>query len=256
MGNEITIPEIIQQLRKYRFQAELNDSFEVASLLEEEILKDFIENLTMMIKAPSVKVTASIFMKRYAFVAVMSLYAMTVWNKMINVSINDLSMQNPEQGKAWLPSFSIKNVSESDEKWSGHDRKEWRARVLHELFAENISLLIDKFEKTFKISKLILWENIAVYLFWLYEVEMKDVVNPNKMEDFRFLIFEAEGKLFGAYKINPLKKYYSEKKNTAASDDEIRIRKTCCYNYTLQGASTNCKTCPCKKQEGIKGSVH
>ncbi|WP_147534600.1 IucA/IucC family C-terminal-domain containing protein [Bacillus marasmi] len=247
MVNEITVPEIIQQLRKYRFQAELNDSFEVAALLEEEFLKDFIENLTMMIKAPSVKVTASIFMKRYAFVAVMSLYAMTVWNKKINVSIDDIFMQNPEHGQDWLPSFSIKNGADSGEEWSGHNRKEWREKVLHELFAENISLLIDQFEKTFKISKLILWENIAVYLFWLYEAELKDVVNPNKIEDFRFLIFEAEGKLFGHYKVNPLQKYYSKKKNIAASDEEIRIRKTCCFNYTLQGASKNCKTCPCRK---------
>lgn len=247
MVNEVGVSEGIQQLRRYRFREDLNHSFEVASLLEEEFLKDFIENLTMIIKAPSVKVTASIFMKRYAFVAVMSLYAMTVWNKKINVSIDGLSMQNPERGKEWLPSFSIKHVSESAEDWSGHDRSEWRVRVLHGLFAENISLLIDQIEKTFKISKLILWENIAVYLFWLYETELKDEVASNIAEDFRFLIFEAEGRLFGQYKINPLQKYYRKKKHAGASAEAIRIRTTCCFNYTLAGASKNCKTCPCRK---------
>lgn len=247
MVNEVGVSEVTQQLQKYRFQAKLNHSFEVASLLEEEFLQDFIENLTMIINAPSAKVTASIFIKRYAFVAVMSLYAMTAWNKKLNVSIGGLTMEKPEQGKAWLPSFSIKNVSESEEDWNGHDRSEWRETVLQGLFAENISLLIEKIEKTFKISKLILWENIAVYLFWLYETELKDEVTPNVAEDFHFLIFEAEGRLFGPYKINPLQKYYREKKQSEVSDEAIRIRKTCCFNYTLGGASKNCKTCPCRK---------
>ena len=43
-------------------------------------------------------------------------------------------------------------------------------------------------EKTIGISKLILWENIAVYLFWLYEKELKDYDNSNVADDFRYLV--------------------------------------------------------------------
>ncbi|MED1467274.1 siderophore-iron reductase FhuF [Bacillus salipaludis] len=242
MVRELTDHEITEW-NKYRFRADLNNSFYIAELFDEKFLEKFMGNLSNIIKAPSEKVAVSIFIKRYAFVAVMSLYAMTVWNKKIDLSLDKLTMEIPEQGNDWLPSFSLKEVTMQD--WNGTNRMEWRKRVFHDLFAENIFLLIEKFEKTFKISRLVLWENISVYLFWLYETELKDMSIHHITEDFHFLIFEAEGHLFGRYKGNPLQKYYCEKTYDADKDEELRIRKTCCFNYQLQGNSKRCKTCPC-----------
>lgn len=244
MVNALTGHEITK-LHKYRFRVDLKNSFNIADLLDEKYLMKFIENLIHIINAPSEKVAASIFIKRYAFLAVMSLYAMTVWNKRIDFSLNNVKMEIPEQGKNWLPSFSLKVVTIED--WDGTNRMEWRKRIFQDLFAENIFLLIEKFEKNFNISRLVLWENIAVYLFWLYETELKDMVNKNVSEDFRFLIYEAEGQLFGRYKGNPLQKYFCEKTYASDRDEEIRIRKTCCFNYQLQVSSKRCKTCPCNR---------
>jgi ferric iron reductase protein FhuF len=236
MGN-ILKENYLDSLQKYRFRSEIGKSFNVGNLLEKEYVLDFMKNLAYSIGSPSGKTAASIFIKRYAFIAVISLFAMTTSNKKMNLSMDNIEMEEAEHGKDWLPMISL--MDPSVEEWDGEDRNEWRKSVYRDLFANNIYPLIEHFEKTFKVSKLILWENIAVYLFWLYETELKGSENPNVTRDFRFLIMEAEGNLFGEYNLNPIKKYYYDKN----FQDEVRIRKTCCYTYQL--GSKRCKTCPC-----------
>ena len=223
-------------LEKYRLRPEIGKSFNMANLLQKAYVTDFMKNLAYSIGAPSERAAASIFIKRYAFIAVIALFAMTTGNKKLNLSLDNVELEEAERGKDWLPSISLRDVS--IEEWDGENRDEWRKRVYTDLFANNIYPILEQFEKTFKVSKLILWENIAVYLFWLYESELKDSNNPNVLSDFRFLINEAEGHLFGGYNLNPIQKYYSEK-----NQDEVRIRKTCCFTYQL--GSKRCKTCPC-----------
>ncbi|WP_445684072.1 (2Fe-2S)-binding protein [Ureibacillus sp. FSL K6-2830] len=64
------------------------------------------------------------------------------------------------------------------------------------------------------------------------------------IDDFHYIIFEADGSLFGYHhKENPLRKYYG-KKTFIDNGAELRIRKTCCYNYLLDSMK-QCKTCPC-----------
>jgi ferric iron reductase protein FhuF len=79
----------------------------------------------------------------------------------------------PEQGKHWLPSIDLKDLAAEELDLSSQVRAEWRQDVIKTLFAKNMAPIIAKLEKTFGISKLILWENIAIYLFWLYETELK-----------------------------------------------------------------------------------
>jgi ferric iron reductase protein FhuF len=235
MGN-ILKENSLDALQKYRLRPETGKSFNVANLLDKAYVTDFMKNLADSIGAPSERAAASIFIKRYAFIAVISLFAMTAGNKRMNLSLDNIEMEEAERGKDWLPTISLRDPS--IEEWDGENRNEWRKRVYIDLFANNIYPIIEHFEKTFKVSKLILWENIAVYLFWLYESELKESDNPNVLSDFRFLINEAEGYLFGRYNLNPIQKYYSEK-----NQDEVRIRKTCCFTYQL--GSKRCKTCPC-----------
>lgn len=236
MGNRVKENDL-SALQKYRLRAETGKSFCVANLMEKSFAIDFMKNLAHIIDAPSERTAASIFIKRYAFVAVISLFAMTSANKKMNLSLENIEMEDAERGKDWLPKISLKDTS--IEAWNGEDRDEWRKNVYRDLFANNIFPLIEHFEKTFKVSKLILWENIAVYLFWLYETELNDHESPDVLNDFHFLIKEAEGNLFGKYNLNPIQKYYSKKD----SEDEVRIRKTCCLTYQL--GSKRCKTCPC-----------
>lgn len=233
----------IVEFKKYRLHSNSENSFKIADLLDKNYLEDFIKSLAYTLGAPSEKTAASIFIKRYAFIAVISLYAMTVGNQKINLAIDNIEMEKAERGKDWLPKLSLRD--RTVEEWNGKDRAEWRKTVYRDLFANNIYPLIVQLEKTCNISRLILWENISVYLFWLYETELKDSKNPNVGSDFRFLIIEADGELFGRYHLNPLQKYYTEKKFLEEYQEEVRVRKTCCFSYQLQSSPKRCKTCPC-----------
>jgi ferric iron reductase protein FhuF len=229
-------------LQKYRLSSELQHTFTIADLMDKTLLTDLIKELTYSLGAPSEKVAASIFIKRYAFIAVISLYAMSSSNRKINLSLENIEMEKAVFGKYWLPKISLKDLS--IEKWDGKNREEWRKNIYRELFANNIYPIIDQLEKTFQLSRLVLWENIAVYLFWLYETELKNNDNAFAKGDFQYLFSEAEGELFGIYHNNPLQKYHSEKKYLEEFQEEIRVRKTCCFSYQLPN-SKRCKTCPC-----------
>jgi siderophore-iron reductase FhuF len=242
MAKALSEQEILA-LKKYRLNQGLVDSFSVADLLNEEFLKEFIAKLAVIIDAPNEKIAASIFIKRYAFLAVMSLFAMSAWNKKVDVNLDKTYMEKLDMCTIWLPAFSF-SALEAEEWNSSENRDEWRKDLLSDLFAKNIAPIITMLEKTFRISKMILWENIAVYLFWLYETELKDSENKYVQDDFRFLL-EADGKLFGRYRKNPIQKYYGEKVYMEEYATEVRRRKTCCFSYQLSGGTKRCKVCPC-----------
>lgn len=243
MVKALTEKELLA-LKKYRLNQGLRDSFAVADLLDEKFLKEFIVKLAEVIDAPNEKVAASIFVKRYAFLAVISLFAMSAWNKKVDVSLGKTYMEKLDQCTIWLPAFSFSELAA--EEWdASENRDEWRKGVLSDLFTKNIDPIITMLEKTFRISKMILWENIAVYLFWLYETELKDSDNKYVQDDFRFLLFEAEGSVFGNHRRNPIQKYYGEKVYMEEYATEVRRRKTCCFSYRLAGGTKRCKVCPC-----------
>jgi ferric iron reductase protein FhuF len=241
MINTLTEKEL-QILKKYRLNSESIHTFNVYQLMDEIYLKEFISKIAEMIGAPSEKVAASIFMKRFAFVAVISLFAMSVWNKKLNVELNMIEMEWPEKGENWIPIINLKDLSFEELNQNCQSRSFWRQEVIKDLFLKNISPLIAMFEKTIGISQTILWENIAVYVFWLYEMELKEN-HQQAIDDFHYIIFEADGSLFGSHIGNPLRKYYG-KKSFVDNGAELRIRKTCCYNYLLNSMK-RCKTCPC-----------
>jgi ferric iron reductase protein FhuF len=237
----------ITTLLWFRLSETLNKeplTIEVDSLLSGE-LENYISKVMVGIGAPNDKVTASMIMKRYAFFAAMALFTMSHSDRRINIRMNNITLVSHYEDGLWLPKFYLKDLS--FELVSG-DRQLWREQYVKGLFANHIYLLIDQLSKITKISKLILWENIAVYLFWLYESVLEDSNEERKgiiQEDFRYLFYEAPGHVFGEYNHNPLTKYDSEKIFNPDTEKYIRYRKTCCFSYQLEGNHKRCNTCPC-----------
>lgn len=238
----------INELLPFRFTTEKFSSplsVSMALLQDEQALLDYLEELGKHIGAANEKVTASIFMKRYAFLAVIYLYAMTVWKSRIEISFENVSLESNSQDDLWLPRFYFNEVRlEMVES----DQEKWRENSVNVLFREHLYPLVKSLSKATKVSKLILWENIAVYIFWLYESVFgkddvpEDVVRRSK-EDFHYIIFQAPGSLFGSYHENPLKRYYNQLIYLEELDAEVRPRNTCCYSY-LTKAKKRCVTCP------------
>lgn len=247
---------LVQELKEMWLTSEKNDSplsLQVIKLLDEKRMQEYLDLVRSHIGAKNSKVAGSIFIKRYALMAVMYLYTMTSRDEKLLISFENVSIVTDDQAENWLPNFYFSRL-ESDS--AGPNRNLWRKNCIESLFKDHLYPIINCVAKVTKISKLILWENIAVYIFWLYETvllqgEKADELIEQANEDFQFIILEAEGKLFGNYHGNPLKRFYKEKSHTEEVNKEIRQRSTCCYAY-LTKSKIHCSTCPhaCNRNEG------
>ena len=238
----------IEQLKRFRFSTKerLSDlSFPLNQVSDDQALLQYLEKVGAHIGSPNSKVTASIFVKRYAFVAVIYLYGISAWNKKLDPSLTNISLQTEKTDDLWLPTFYFHQTKMEEAEKS---RDQWREKALKEFFSKNIHVLIEQVSKVTKQSKHILWENIAIYLFWLYETVLPKIedeeIQTRAKGDFRYLISEAPETLFGNEHTNPIKRYYHKKVYIKDLQEEVRVRTTCCVSYLLQGTPNRCKTCP------------
>jgi len=209
-------------------------------LNEDRLIRLFNDNLQIKYNTDKQQVLGSMLVKSYAFLAALVLYSMSVFNKGINSSIDNLFLYTEEDDPFWLPSFHFAN---SEVTTPASNRNEWRDEVLEVLFKQNIALMITTISKVSRVAKVILWENVALYIFWMYEstLEDKDLSEETKArirDDFSYVVMEASPHLFGVKAKNPLAPYFHEKQN------DIRKRSTCCLFYLTSKNNDRCNTCP------------
>lgn len=237
----------LDKLRKLRLTTEKMDSslsIETVKLLDESYLKEYLVSLQHHIGTTNIKAAASIFFKRYAFLSVIFLYTMTVNNSRLNISFKNVSLETNNSSELWLPRFYIHRLEVQPLE---EDRQVWQANSIEFLFKEHISPILSTLSKVTKVSKLVLWENIAVYIFWLYETflleeEISQDILTRAHEDFQFIISPTASMLFGDCRENPLTRFYKEKLGTSS-----RKRTTCCYSH-LTKSQKYCTTCPHKSK--------
>lgn len=240
----------IELLKKYRLSCEkiaTQASIKGQALLTPEQLKLLVESKEIQVKINTEKpqVIGSMIMKRYAFLAALVLYSMSVINKGIDSSLSNLSLQTDEDDPIWLPSFYFENLEVTT---PGKSRNEWRTSVVESLFKYNIAKIVSAISKEASISKMILWENTAIYIFWMYETiiaegKFEEETMARIKEDFQFVVKDAPSDLFGRKSHNPLSQFYHP------IQDEFRKRSTCCLFYFTAKNGDRCKTCPieCKQ---------
>ncbi|MBT2679004.1 (2Fe-2S)-binding protein [Bacillus sp. ISL-35] len=254
MKAELTSNEIAI-LANYRFvvaEPEKDVQIDFKPFMDESMMGAYLDRFNEGLKAPDAKTAASVFMKRHAFLAVLYLYSMTAFNKRIDVSPENIILADAIKDGLWLPEFYLK--SKIADVCPDEERQEWRMEAVRHLFVDNLFPVMDAISKSAKISKLVLWENVAVYVFWLYEKILNESSDPDirvrAEEDFTFLVESAPGRLFGRYHKNPIARYYTKPVYQEEVDSFIRVRKTCCYSYKLKEKGGYCKTCPrtCEKE--------
>lgn len=92
LENRLTEKEL-EELSKFRLTAEKSEgelTFCAADLIKSTTLQPMLKMLKSRIEAPNILVTSSILMKRYAFLPVIYLYALTKWDKKLNFSLDDV----------------------------------------------------------------------------------------------------------------------------------------------------------------------
>ncbi|MBU8908912.1 siderophore-iron reductase FhuF [Desertibacillus haloalkaliphilus] len=226
-------------------KTEATQSIPVEMLFDRAYLKKLIEDLQQDMDAEDGRVTASIFSKRYSFLLVVpAFYSFSVLNKKINLAKDQLFLEPSKSTEHWLPQLLL--VDQTVRLFDSEEERVFQRRLLVEdIFANHLNLICNELSTAWKVPKQILWENTAIYLFWLYESllekESAEDVKQRLKEDFSYLLNDAEGSLFGNYNRNPLTRFYHEK--TLVEGKEIRIRKTCCFSYQAESRKM-CYTCP------------
>ncbi|WP_332692693.1 siderophore-iron reductase FhuF [Halalkalibacter lacteus] len=238
-----------QRLREFRvcFQKGGDDSLTIPirDLTNKDLLKNYMDRVQQKLNAPSLMVAASMFSKRYSYLIVVpALYSFSALNKRINISIDHVSLDPSGSKDYWLPELYLMDqtvVSPSTIK----EREELREQVIREIFANHLNVIWNELSKIGKIPKQILWENTAIYLFWLYESllekELPEVTRNKIKDDFHYLLYNAEGSLFGKYQRNPMTKFFHDK--IMMDGSVVRLRRTCCFSYEAE-TKKMCKTCP------------
>jgi siderophore-iron reductase FhuF len=235
---------LLKQYRFHRGVPAASDGINASELLDEQRMLSYLKDRISMMGASDLKTAASLLMKRYAFVAAMGMLAATFWNRKLNLSPENLVLVDYVNDKGlWLPQFYLKDSTVKEfARWS--EKEEFMVA----LFSKHLDKIIGVIKRSVKLSNLILWENIAVYLFWIYENDAfvtDECMLDKKKSDFAQLLNAENSHWFGSYDQNPLSRYYTEKVKVEGLEDEIRVRKTCCFSYQLEnGEQFRCKSCP------------
>ncbi|MDQ0229668.1 siderophore-iron reductase FhuF [Metabacillus malikii] len=237
----------IEALKKFRLSTEkaAKSRSGVDFLSPEQLQAIFHEDLADKLNTDKQHVIGSMLVKSYAFLAALILHAMSHYDKGINSSLEQVAVQTNDTGPFWLPSFYFHKL---DVTLPNGDRDEWRSTIVSQLFRENISKVITAIAQYARLSKRILWENVATYIFWMYESLLEESLSEERREivrkDFHYVINEASADIFGETS-NPLTPFYVKKENN------LRMRKTCCLFYLTSTNQDRCQNCPlvCKKHK-------
>ncbi|KQB93664.1 iron reductase [Geobacillus sp. PA-3] len=238
----------IKALETYRFSggtANVSSSMLFAQLLhDDEQLAKYVAHVRNEMGAANDAVAASMLVKRLSFLAPMALYAMSIWNKRLVLDPRRIWLDTDDEGEMWMPRFRLEPP---EAEVCDIERSRWREQAVHDVFASLFAPLIAQLRHLTRISPLVLWENVAIYVYWVYERWLEDEslapVADRLRDDFRFLIYEADGRLFGQ-KDNPLRRFFK-----GASGMQ---RTTCCLYVQTKGG-TCCQTCPLKARQRQTG---
>lgn len=237
--------EEVEKLEKLRLQIGLENVEGidgVKNLLDPNHLKEQLQQLVDEGHFPSTIVAGSQFVKRFAFMLLVPfLYAFTKWDKPILAGPERLKYNLDTSSQPWMMNL----VLTGDVLEGNKSRSVAREQLADALINGNLAPFIESVVEATKLSPTILWENAAIYLFWLYETELPANATEEEMEkiqeDFHYLIKEFQCSSFTCG-VNPFIQYFSEKEETA--NGLMRFRKTCCLFDQASADGRCCKTCP------------
>ncbi|CAG9620809.1 IucA/IucC family C-terminal-domain containing protein [Sutcliffiella rhizosphaerae] len=222
-------------------ETEVEDTISLHDLIHNGSI-DYLEKVKNVLGTDELDVAASLLMKRLGFLTVNYLLSMSAFNKTIKVDSAEIWIDSFVENNSWLPKLRYTNVEAVVA--PADDREAWRLSHFDELFGGIITPLINRMAKETKVSRQTLWENIMLYVYWMYESILPnlDIEAPNQEEDFASLR-KANPAIFGMRR-NPAATFYKPKTYVEQHQAEIRVRTTCCYYYKTTSEGTRCSTCP------------
>jgi ferric iron reductase protein FhuF len=217
-------------------------SFTALELLDGEKCHDMIARLAETIGGAPLVAVASQFSKKYTFMVIVpALFTMSVLNKGLDLSLGNVVIDLEQPGEKSPFAAQLKRWTVTK---PGSRREAWRERLVTQLIGRHVVPLWHQLHESTGVPLAILWENFALYVYWLYETKLVGLEGEERKRvetDYHYLLNETPASLY-AEKIQPLARFHSPKCWPAHAPEPVRIRKTCCLYY--QVGDKTCKTCP------------
>lgn len=213
--------------------------------LDDKRCAAILSDLAPVIGAPDTAITASLLVKRLAFLATGNvLYAMTVFNQGLRLSPDNTHLEYAHDNGLWTSSLPVDGVAFVA--YPSQGREAWRETIVRSLFAGFFAPLCQTLSRVSGLPVAILWENIAVRVYSLYEGRMDELdpqTESRRQSDFIWLTEQASPALFGL-ESNPLKRFRRPPKKLPDGKGFRRFRRTCCYYYKASKPVEYCLNCP------------
>lgn len=222
--------EQLQQTFRILFQNNLTDQpVVVQSLLDEGYLYDYLKQTGEILQTDQLLVVGSQLIKRLTNILfVPALYTVAVFNKKIDFSADNRYIISAMKKQKWMP-YLYSETDKVTEVINRADRNAYLEKSIRE-----ISYYVQAINKVAKVPTPLLWENVAVYIYKLYESKLQsEVLNLYEQKeawnDFAYLL-QLKGEFFQT-SFNPLQRFYTNKIEVEGKDEPVRVRRTCCFNY-------------------------
>lgn len=201
-----------------------------------------LDGMHIFMQSESLLTTASLLSKRYGYyIATVPLALITIFNKSPNMSPNNTELVRMDENLKWFPKFRLLSKDVSEPK--GKTREEWMREELEILFKFHVHPFFLHINQLTRLSMDVMWENIAIYIFWFYERQLQEWYDADTVKvmkhDFKLIVNQLPGEVFGTT-TNP----FSYFQDQPLLPTEARKRKCCCLSYKLYDESIYCKVCP------------
>ncbi|WP_282235140.1 IucA/IucC family C-terminal-domain containing protein [Salinicola endophyticus] len=209
---------------------------------------ELLARLGPTLGSPDRRTTASLLSKRLGFLFTGApLYLLSVCDRGLDLAPANCLVDVRHDGQAWRSTLPLRSLRLQT--WSPAARERSRHQLLTQLFAGLITPLWQTLREVGGVPPRMLWENLAVRVYSLYErrlVELDgtqvDAAARQRCEaDYRFLL-DADPELFGI-DVNPLARFHHAK-TRRADGVEVRYRRSCCLYYRAACPVAYCQSCP------------
>ncbi|SJL83882.1 IucA/IucC family C-terminal-domain containing protein [Vibrio palustris] len=223
-------------------------SIDTEQLLDDECCLEILTRIQPQLGATDLKVTASLVIKRIAFLTLAPLLSGMAWyDKALDMRIENCVFEYPLIERLWQSRMPLKHCSVHPLGAHTH-RVSWREAMLTHVFKGHLSLLVEQFHRLTRVPKAVLWENIAVRIFSIYERRILPILAKHNgadvaQADFAYLIDSDTTGIFGVGH-NPITRYYYAIPISETGPTATRVRRTCCYYYKATQPAQYCGTCP------------
>ncbi|NBI29887.1 siderophore-iron reductase FhuF [Chengkuizengella marina] len=214
-------------------------------LIDEQRLKTWLFRFAEQIKTEDLAAAASIFSKYYAHMMCAIPFIMSFYRKPIATDLKNITIYYVNKNTPYIYIVPSAWIEKSENIFTDRDN------TLSTLFKNNLQPFFALLNQMTNLKTLILWENVLVYIDYLYKEGLKMVEDHSTRnlieQDYLYITQNAKPELFGINSTNPLSIDGKMIDHPEQKGESYRIRKTCCLKYRTM-EQTHCRNCPIANQ--------